>query len=266
MKLLPKYIFEEFNPVLDGGFIAPNLSNNVGCTDDIIEPSQTISNNTEVVTPDNPTILGNTVSFGNYIINGEPITAWTAQTGGGVSRYNDKQVQNRLMQLQQLQNQLFPNGITLINDIDFDSIDITDIKILKMNKEISSGFILYVSFKLNNNEIWIKVYNVGVSKKWDIISVDLKNMSKEIYLKVTGNVVNKIKNWFKITPGIYRCLADDFFVYSMFGEIKKLERGNIVEVVWSDDVKLKIIINNNEYIIKYPEYYWFNWIFEEIKK
>jgi hypothetical protein len=266
--LLDKYkVFESFNPVLDGTFIPPSNSN-VTCDEPFELPDRPAWLESDIDDGSGDIMYSDVLSIGSILFNGEPMTSWSAQRIGNSTLYNKKKAQQNWIYLHALQQSLFPNGIQayLKSEPEFTNLSITKVKILKMVKgQNNIGFTIHLNFLLNDTEIWGKFTDVGINTKPEFYSNDLIDLPIELKLKTKGQLWRIIMDWFKIKPGVYRCLADTMLVYNDFGQLKKLVKDNIIEVIYSDETKIKLIINNKEHHIKVPEYFWFNWMFEKVK-
>ncbi len=266
---------EFFNPVLNGDYIqAPGIISNGSS---IVPPSQTIQStcsNDMIEKPfwlenDDDTIVmnGDIESIGTYFINGVPLTSWSAQRGGTFTHQYKKQMMQNYYYISALKNHLFPNGIgnnTRMNNIE--DFIIKDLKILKMVPCHSGiGFNLYLTFKINDMEedIWAKLENINVDHKPKFICDQINSFKQDQKIKVVGYIWSSLLSWFKPEPGVYKTLVKELMVFSELGQLKHLESGNIIEVIFSNEDYIKIKYDDKIYFIKKPSYYWFNWYFEK---
>lgn len=267
------------NPILNGGtnqgsnIQAPGTFNPVGpyqspadftsvqqqpCAD-MIEKPFWLNNDDESLV-----MNGDTLSIGSYFLNGVPLSSWSANFGSGAA-FSAKQTMQNWYYLDALTQHLFPDGIkAYINKREVLEYNITDLTIIKMVPHSNAiGLNLYIKFTLNEEEIWGKFENIGTAMnlKPVFICEEILRFNQETQIKVIGKLWNMLANWFKIKSGIYKCVIKELLVYSELGQLKKLSDGNIIEVLNSDDTKIKIKYDNTTYFIKKPTYYWFNWYF-----
>lgn len=272
-------VFENwFNPVLDGSTLSGPMSNITNFDNPFTNPQNQISYNDCNDMIDKPAWLdpdaepsggrGDSLSIGAYYINGVPLSSWSSRVGGSaVATYRHNMMQN-FYYTDALLKRLFPNGIQVTNKKDrLPEYKINSLKIVKMNP-VHGGiaFDIFIRFKLDqfdDNEIWGKFENVGLDTIPQLQCAEINNLNKEEKIKIKGKLWNTISKWFKVKSGIYKVISDKVIVYTEFGQIKMLESGNIIEVIYADEDKIKIRFNEQIYIIKKPTYYWFNWYIEK---
>lgn len=260
-------VFEFFNPVLDGNFMSPPSNPpQQRCQNEM--PEVPLWLNSDVEENDVTVMQGDPSSIGTFFLNGVPLSSWSAQRGGSLVGYNQKQTYQNWYYVQALTKHLFPDGINAyINKTNTTELKITNVTIVKMIPlNIGIGFNIHVKFNINDNdtEIWGKFEKVGIDIKPKFICQEIENFSIEHKIKTIGKLWNIITEWFKIKPGIYKCNMKNVLVFTELGQLKNIEQNNIIEVIFSDDEKIRIKLDNKKYIIKKPTYYWFNWYFEKI--
>jgi hypothetical protein len=265
---------EFFNPVLDGSYIsgpngqisqftgvqAPDYTSQFTNCSDMIDKPFWLDNDDETIV-----MNGDITSIGTYFINGLPLSSWSAQRGGSYTGAYKKVLTQNWYYVNALAKHLFPNGIKAYLDKDKEkNYEIEDLSIIRMTPtNVGIGFHIYIKFSLNENEIWGKFENVGIDLKPKFICEEIQTLSVEDKIKITGKIWNIILGWFKVQPGIYQCLMKDVLVFTELGQLKNITEGSIIEVIHSDEDKIKINFEQNTYIIKKPTYYWFNWYFEK---
>lgn len=260
-------LFENWlNPVLSGA-----------TTSDIVLPStpSIMTRMDDIETPlwmdtSDPSLHrhSDVTSIGAYFINGQPLTQWGAAFGSTVA-YQMKNVMQNWYDLDVIYKHVFPNGTSAyINKDKIAGHEMTEITILKMAPAHTGiGLNIYVKFKLDGeDEIWGKFTKVGIDPKPAFISQDMEQFDLESKIIVGGKLFQRIMDWMDPKPGVYRCLAKEVLVYTEFGQIQRLTTGNIVEVISSNDGKIKIRFADIIYIIKKPTYYWFNYYFDLVKR
>ena len=129
---------------------------------------------------------------------------------------------------------------------------------------IGIGLNIHVKFKLNDEEVWGKFENVGVDLKPSFVCEEISKIDKENKVRITGKIWNTLLNWFKVKPGIYRMQAKYIFVFTELGQLHQLNEQDVIEVLHSDENRIKIKHKEKIYLIKNPVYYWFNWYFIKI--
>lgn len=278
---MPKYlktkkqIFEFFNPVLGpNDFIS---SNNPDCPSDI-HPAFAANADQCTDMYDKPVWLdpdedvhmrgGDSLSIGAYYINGAPISSWGARVGGTSTQAYKQQQMQSFYHVQQIKKKLFPNGIEAFfknKTQAIEELEITKLNIVQMNPGSSGiGLNITIKFCINDDEniIWGKFINYGLDLQPKFVCEEIESLSKENKIKITGKIKNILINWFKVKTGIYQLLNNELIVYTEFGQLKRLHEGAVIEVIYSDEDKITIIYDNDKYIIKKPNYYWFNWNFK----
>ena len=274
-----KQVLETLNPVLGpNDYIKPStvsgscnnnelppefVQNMDQCTDMYDKPAW-LREEDDVIMRD-----GDRLSIGAYYINGHPITSWGARVGGtSTQAYRHNQMQN-FYTTQQIKQKLFPDGIqAYLNNTNknFEEIDITKLKIINMQPGTSGiGLDITVVFTINDleNDYWGKFINYGIDLKPKFNCQEIETYKHEIKIKIEGKIKNKINEFFKPKQGIYQLQSAETIVYTEYGQIKKLKEGDVVEVYYVDDDKIKIQCDYNKYIIKKPTYFWFNWHFKK---
>lgn len=217
---------------------------------------------------DDPVIMRNSdvLSIGAYYLNGVPLSSWSANFGSQ-GAFTQRQTMRNWYYLDALTKQLFPDGIKAYlgqeDVVDYNISKLTIIRLVPNSNAI--GLNAYIKFNLNDTEIWGKFENIGINPKPKFICGDitLEQLPIESKIKIEGKIWNTITEWFKAKTGVYQCIAKEVLVYSELGQLKKLSEGNIVEVLNSDDNKIKIKYDNTVYHIKRPTYYWFGWYFSK---
>lgn len=278
-------VVEAWNPILTGGTIqggsnlilppgsfnpTSNYSEPGNYTNNAQQPCNDMIDKPAWLDNDDPTLVrnGDILSIGTYYINGVPLSAWGTNFGGAAG-YGQKQIMMNWYYIDALTKQLFPDGIkAYINKDDDIDYNITKLSILRIVPNSNAiGLNIYIRFELQingePNEIWGKFDNVGLDMKPKFMCQELQTLDLETTIKITGKLWNIISNWFKAKTGIYKCLAKEVLVYSELGQLKKLSEGNVIEVLSSDETKIKVKYDNTVYFIKRPTYYWFNWNFKK---
>lgn len=273
-----------FNPILSGNTInqgsniLPPGSFNINSSPFGLEPggdgSNVHFNSTNDMTEkpawldqDDQTIVrnGDILSIGCFYLNGVPLSSWSANFGSQ-GAYQQKQSMRNWYYLDALTKQLFPDGIKAYLGQDEETVEynISKLVIIRLVPNSNAiGLNAYIKFNLNETEIWGKFENIGIDPKPKFICGDiiLDQLPIESKIKIEGKIWNIMINWFKAPTGVYQCIAKDVLVYSELGQLKKLSEGNTIEVINSDDNKIKIKYDNTVYFIKKPTYFWFHWYF-----
>jgi len=262
-------IFENsFNPYLDGStingstFIPPAYNTDNLCMSNMIEKPLWLDSDEE------PMIFnGDILSIGTYYMNGLPLSTWSAQHGGGPNpAMHKKQIMQNFYYVNTLAKRLFPDGIgAFLKKQKEITYDVTNLKIMKMIPcSIGIGLNIHVRFKLNDEELWGKFENVGVDLKPSFVCEEIKDVDIENKIRITGKIWNTLLDWFKVKTGIYQMQAKSIFVFTELGQLKQLNEGDAIEVLHSDENRIKIKHKEIIYLIKKPIYYWFNWYFIKI--
>jgi len=260
-------IFENFNPYLDGSTTSsPTFTPPVYNMDDICIPNMYEKPDWLNSDEDSPTFHGDILSIGTYYMNGIPLSSWSAQHGGTNPAMHKKQIMHNFYYVNTLAKRLFPDGIGAFLKREKEiTYDITNLKIMKMIPcSIGIGLNIHVRFKLNDDELWGKFENVGVDSKPTFICEEIQDIDIENKIRIVGKIWNTIISWFKVNTGIYQMQAKTIFVYTELGQLKQINEGDVIEVLHSDENRIKIKHKDIIYLIKKPVYYWFNWYFIKI--
>jgi uncharacterized protein YneR len=179
--------------------------------------------------------------------------------------YQQKQTMANWYYIDALTKHMFPNGIKAYLDRDqVTEYVLSKLTILRMAPNSNAiGLNVYVKFNLNEEEIWGKFENIGIDPRPKFISSELLTLPIETQIKVSGKVWNIMLDWFKVRTGVYKCVAKELLVFSELGQLKRLSEGNVVEIISSDENKVKLKFDDVTYFIKKPTYYWTNWYFEK---
>lgn len=224
---------------------------------DMIEKPYWLDNDDE-----NLVMNGDILSIGSFFLNGVPLSSWSANFGSQGS-YRQRQTIKNWHHLDALTQQLFPNGIAaFLNKDVIEDISISKLSIVRLVPHSNAiGLNAYVRFFVNDIEIWGKYENIGVDAKPRFVCGDLSfdQLPIENKMKITGRLWNTMSQWFQAKPGIYKCMAKEVLVYSELGQLKKLSEGNVIEVLHSDENRIKLKYDDTNYFVKKPTYYWFNW-------
>lgn len=209
---------------------------------------------------------GDILSVGRYYINGVPLTQWSAIGGSAVASQRGQQM-NNYYYMDAIMKKTFPNGIkAYLNKDEITEYKISEVVIQKMKPTSTGiGLNLYLKFKFNEQELWGKYENVGVYATPTFICEQISGLKTEDQIKLTGKLRNIIFEWFKAKTGIYKCLAKEVLAVNEKGQYEKIIQGSIIEVLHSDKDSIKIKNNDTIFLLKKPNYYWFNWYFEKRK-
>lgn len=264
IKLLTKQqLVESLNPVLDGNSISSlNSTINYNCFNDFYDRPQFLEPDCNTTHEPNTQGPGKKYYLATMFVNGRPISPWSARFIGGQSTVNKQyQIQNyndTSINLQSIVKQYLNNK----NNIELDEIKVSKVKIHKIFKSKSTiGINVIMSFNLNEYEnIWCKIENIN-SNTPEFKCDELNNLKKDVFIRVKGKIFNLLFNYLLVNSGEYTLIADEFYVYDQLGRIKKLLKNSVVEVVHTTKELIKIRIQEEIYIIKQPDYFFFNWYF-----
>lgn len=262
------YLKESWNPVLDGSTIEGPGGFQQNPNKQLVQPTKSIKpycSDDNLERPNEKDLIRvnrDRLSIGSIFINGQPISTWSSNFGSKVGALN-RTMSNNYAYVQGLQNQLFPNGIgAFLNREEEITYTLSKLSILRMeSRSNGTGLTMYIKFTLNNIEMWGKFNKIGIQTYPEFICQDADVLHPETRIKLEGRIWNYILNWMKIKPGIYKCISDDILIYSELGQIKRLDKDNVIEVIKSDEDRIKIRFQDIMYIIKKPQYWWFNWHF-----
>lgn len=266
--LSKKSILENWTPVLTGDYTSgPGLT----CDSPFIAPDAISYDNCKgnIEAPgDERNRVGNPLSIATWYINGAPLSSWSTRMGGSaVDAYRHSMMQNFYTTQKIFKTYFGSNGIGVDLDFEFEDIEITKLKILKMNPT-NGGiyFDIFISFEIKDIDATLfgKFENVNNNTSIpEFRCAEINNFKKENKIKIKGKIWNLIKTWFQPKPGIYNTIANEVLVYNELGQLHKLQLDNKIEVIKSNEYEIILLHNNTKYIIKKPTYFWFNWYFKK---
>lgn len=147
--------------------------------------------------------------------------------------------------------------------------DIQSIKILRIVKNETLKYTVFISFIIEGEEYWGEIedvtglnpsFNSEVFKDYDLFQ------PKEWVIKIKGLVIKAIKTWLKPEPGFYKLLNDEVICYSVeTGKQLRMETGIEVEVLNCYDNKIVIKHETDVYNLVGDNFVYFNWWFEKIE-
>lgn len=147
--------------------------------------------------------------------------------------------------------------------------DVTSIKILRIVKNNSVNYTVYLTITIKEKEYWGKIENVlGESSKFksEVFKDQDLYQPKEWIIKTKGIVKKTIKKWLMPSPGIYKLLNDEIICYSVdTGKQLIMKKDIEIELVRSYKDKIIISYQNNKYNLFDDNYIYFNWWFKKIE-
>ena len=203
-------------------------------------------------------------SYYNY--QDSPYTDFYSRQSGIVSNLNNI-----------IKNTVNKSGI-FNRDFDAFSEDIElykNLKILRIYQNTNIKLDIFISFVFDNNEYFgvFKNFN-GISKpKLDTeLYTDpyyQYRFTSEYKIKLSNYFYKKIEKWFIPEKGFYKNLKIDNLVKDNMGNVFKLKKDQIVEILGyniNSDNKPYIIldIKGEKYHITNNDYYYFKWRFEKL--
>jgi hypothetical protein len=273
-------IFEWLNPVLNadqfslnnptnsGDTISPLMNNSQAFGDkcfDIIDnpPSWMDSKSDDFI------MQGNQEHIGAMYINGVPVTQWGAMYGGSSVAYQKANLMSNWFDIQPFIQTFMNNYVHKPFFEQPEELKLTNITIQKIvPSEAGLGINIYMSFKFNDTELFGKWTKWGIfgNLGYQFMCEPLKtSIPEESWIKVVGNIRKIIEGWLMPKSGIYKTLAKEIIIYSQLGQIGRLHKDDIIEVIKSDKEKILFIYKDQKCYIKTPTYWWFNYYFETIK-
>lgn len=282
-KLLSReMICEWLNPVLsdstsDNPFcqnqniMTPNVQNDF--SDILIEPPMWLNPNG----CEGDNIANNTAAnyygpakevLGAMFINGMPLSSWGAMYGGNQQFWRKNVMNNYFDVLHNIRGKM--SDINLYDYIDNDNeIEITNFIVQRMvPSDAGYGVNIYISFDYNGENIFAKYSKFGIEDSTGyqfLCEPILNSVSEETFIRVKGKIKNILNDWLCVKSGIYKCLANEVLTYNNFGQILRLKKDDIIEVIKSDTNKIQFNHKDQKLMIKTPTLYWFNYWFEKIK-
>lgn len=275
-------IFEWLNPVLDAGTFGQGF--NPACSN-IQEPASSsltqvsglecafdlIDNPPAWLDPDseNYGASGNKEAIGAMFINGVPVSQWSGLYAGSQYQYNKTNIMSNWYEMTTFLHSIVKDYTDKIGYDKDEEVILTDITIIKIAPSNSGNSInMYIKFKYNDLELFGKWVNWGLENTlgYQFICQPLKdNIHEELWIKITGKLKKIISEFLKPKAGIYKMITKELVIYSELGQISRLHKNDIIEVIWSDNNKIKFNYKDKKWQINTPVYWWFNWYFDKIK-
>lgn len=157
----------------------------------------------------------------------------------------------------------------LRSNLTLEDQDVTNIKILRIVKNNSVNYTVYLTITIKEKEYWGKIENVlGESSKFksEVFKDQDLYQPKEWIIKTKGIVKKTIKKWLMPSPGIYKLLNDEIICYSVdTGKQLIMKKDIEIELVRSYKDKIIISYQNNKYNLFDDNYIYFNWWFKKIE-
>lgn len=148
--------------------------------------------------------------------------------------------------------------------------DIQSIKILRIVKNETLKYTVFISFIIEGEEYWGEIEDVTglnpnftseVFKDYDLFQ------PKEWVIKIKGLIIKTIKTWLKPESGFYKLLNDEVICYSVeTGKQLRMEPGIEIEVLNCYDNKIVIKHETDIYNLIGDNFVYFNWWFEKTEE
>lgn len=275
-KLLSKeQLNEYFNPVLDGsvtnalqGIINTDAFDDFYDRPSNLEVDDTTSCNKFTSDKDYYADFGKLYLSATFI-NGKPLTSWSAKfmnQPGGIN-HDKKDNMAHMANMYHLYNLVKDKVSSFVKqgiNTEFeDNLNITNINIIKIIKTDGINIDFILTFDLNEYKNIFCKFNKFNSNNVSFICSEIKDLSKEIQLRIKGKLFNILTNYLVADSGYYTLLSEEFYIFTALGEIKKIYKNSIIEVIKSTKDIINIRIEDKLYIIKKPDYYYFNWYFSK---
>lgn len=214
---------------------------------------------------DNPTHQGKQWSLSATFINGKPLTDWSARfLGMPGNMSNAIHLSNLYNIYTTLKTQIRGQLSKLLPKVELEEIIITNANVVKIEKTNHIDISYTISFNLNERENLFCQFKKFNSSNPEFICSEISNLEMEDQLKIHGKLLNLLKEFLTPENGYYTLISKEFYTFNRFGQIEKLKENDVIEVIKSDEQSITFKKNNKQYIIKKPDYYYFNWFF--IKK
>jgi hypothetical protein len=145
---------------------------------------------------------------------------------------------------------------------------ITSMKILRLVNRDDVNYDVFISFVVDEEEYFAQVDNIlspepkvksEVFKDFDLVQ------TKEWIIRTKGLIIKAIRQWLHPELGKYQLLNEFLICYDNFtGEMLKLKKDSIVEVVNSFDCKIVLRYNDKYYTLMNKNFVYFNYWFLKI--
>lgn len=146
--------------------------------------------------------------------------------------------------------------------------DLQGLTIIKLVKNISNCYDVYIKFKISDEEYWGVVKNINFEP--DIRSEVFKDeellQTKEWNIKTKGLILKSIKHWLKPQFGFFKLVKNEIQCFSnISGKLLVLPKDSVIEVLKSYDDKILFKFKDVQYTITEDNFFYFNWWFEPIR-
>jgi len=187
----------------------------------------------------------------------------------------DMHMKNSIFRLTSIIRTMIDNdGIQIGHNADFSDIEkITELKILRMFKNISLLLDIYISFVIDDKEYYGVFTNYGSIRKSIFKSEVIQNpeYNKNFIMKLEGLLLKALSRFFTPKKGMYKSNTD-VLVQDKYGVKHTIDKGKPIKVedVINDEgdsyiqLDVKTGRNTNEtFFLKGIDYYFFNYWFVE---
>jgi hypothetical protein len=163
---------------------------------------------------------------------------------------------------------LTTTGFSMKNGDTIEIKDIKNLKVLRIFPKNDIKYNIYISFELNKKEYFGIIKDIFNNPQFSCeLFTDREYMlSRELIIRIKGNIIKAIKKWLDIKQGKYILLKELNVKDKYKGYIILIKPNEIVNVVNTNSDNLIIEYDNNHYIIDGKNFLYFNYYFKPIKE
>jgi len=147
---------------------------------------------------------------------------------------------------------------------------IQSMKVQRIIKSNEVNYDVYIAFVIDEEEYYGVIKDI-LDDKPQVISEVFKDseliQSKEWVIRTSGLLIKAVKTWLKPEKGLYKFLNEELLCYSeKTGDMLKITKGETIQVIGSNNIKIKIDFKGEICNLVNDNYIYFNWWFEKVNK
>lgn len=182
---------------------------------------------------------------------------------------------NQLVKTADANKRLYDIAKSVMNTKDFidfvandrnDLLNISDLKLLRIDIKNSININLFISFVYNDETYFAAIYsyNQNPTFKSEFFANYGSLFTKEFKIKFEGMFLKIFKKWFAVEHSNYKCLKETIVTNIVTGQEISIKPNNIVYVYQTTNTEIYIKFNEIKFKITGSNYYYFNYYFNKI--
>jgi hypothetical protein len=144
-----------------------------------------------------------------------------------------------------------------------DLLNISDLKLLRIDIKNSINVNLFISFIYNKETYFAAIYNYNQNPtfKSEFFTNYGVFFTKEFKIKFEGMFLKIFKKWFAVEHSNYKCLKETIVNNIVTGQEISIKPNDIVYVYQTTNTEIFIKLNDIKYKVSGSNYYYFNYYF-----